>query len=595
MNAQRSPRPQPPPDSAMVSELIALMESLNGSDLDEREAYVDLLGIYLSRADGRPWHRYRNLGYSTSSVANAAFEEARIHVASLEDEYGESEDIGLRIANIYYSRRQDAPGRPLFYFWRPSTSSRRIPHFVVWCLASRESSSGFTPLLLRQVARTALATMRAHLGVLSGSLAVADTIASGDYQGGLARIAQECRADAAILWEFDFDERQFISVEAHGLPPRSYAGLFRVPAFRGDFRRAAVSHRGIVSLVRPESEFIVYDVSDRASWRPKGIVFDEWLPHDRVFHEQGWQSCIAWPVEWDGQMVGAFSVYSSRPARTMRVDYSVRVMTSATAQGSLHSRTYARDMKRLEHQFNDEMDRIGTSLFVLGHIHDFTDNIEIISRSFEQLQLSPSIQVDTQATTELDKAAASLRFLVDLTDSIKRIARGAREKTGRCDARKVLLGLSQFLEQHVVREGHGKVDIVLSAREPAANESYLVAMPALRLERLIFNLVSNAVHWTPFGTNRGVIHVRCHPAEPGGERSEVRIEVEDNGRGVPLELRERIFERFFSQRSDGTGMGLYYSQMFVREAGGSIDLRSREGAGSTFTVHLPVVDRVRSH
>ncbi|MBI5688950.1 MAG: response regulator [Verrucomicrobia bacterium] len=69
----------------------------------------------------------------------------------------------------------------------------------------------------------------------------------------------------------------------------------------------------------------------------------------------------------------------------------------------------------------------------------------------------------------------------------------------------------------------------------------------------------------------------------------VRIEVDDTGRGIPLEIRHRIFDPFFTTKplGKGTGLGLSTAQGIVRGHGGFITLDSEPGQGSTFGVYLP--------
>jgi signal transduction histidine kinase len=78
------------------------------------------------------------------------------------------------------------------------------------------------------------------------------------------------------------------------------------------------------------------------------------------------------------------------------------------------------------------------------------------------------------------------------------------------------------------------------------------------------------------------------------ENGTVVLEVRDSGSGIPEEHRERIFERFYrvdksrSRILGGTGLGLSIVKHIVQLHGGSIDVRSDEGKGTTFSVHLPV-------
>lgn len=106
------------------------------------------------------------------------------------------------------------------------------------------------------------------------------------------------------------------------------------------------------------------------------------------------------------------------------------------------------------------------------------------------------------------------------------------------------------------------------------------------LTEAVSNLLANAIAYSPPGAQVGV-GVR----EADGA---VEIAVADHGIGIPEEDQQRIFERFYradqarSRRTGGTGLGLAIVKHAVQRHGGSVDLWSRPGRGSTFTIRLPL-------
>ena len=82
--------------------------------------------------------------------------------------------------------------------------------------------------------------------------------------------------------------------------------------------------------------------------------------------------------------------------------------------------------------------------------------------------------------------------------------------------------------------------------------------------------------------------LRTSPSESG-----VRIEAIDTGTGMPPDVRRRIFEPFFTTKKEGvgTGLGLSVSYGIVHAHGGSIDVRSEPGSGTTVTISLPAAER----
>ena len=68
----------------------------------------------------------------------------------------------------------------------------------------------------------------------------------------------------------------------------------------------------------------------------------------------------------------------------------------------------------------------------------------------------------------------------------------------------------------------------------------------------------------------------------------IRFDVSDNGSGMSEELQEKLFTSFFSTKGHrGTGLGLMVTRKLVEEHGGSIEVDSQPGVGTTFTMHLP--------
>jgi signal transduction histidine kinase len=102
---------------------------------------------------------------------------------------------------------------------------------------------------------------------------------------------------------------------------------------------------------------------------------------------------------------------------------------------------------------------------------------------------------------------------------------------------------------------------------------------------VVLNFVSNAIKFSPPAATVGV-RMRH---EDGG----IRVEVSDAGPGLSPADQARVFEEFFQARDDGragTGLGLAVTRLIVEAQGGHVGVRSRPGAGSTFSAWLPAAD-----
>ena len=69
--------------------------------------------------------------------------------------------------------------------------------------------------------------------------------------------------------------------------------------------------------------------------------------------------------------------------------------------------------------------------------------------------------------------------------------------------------------------------------------------------------------------------------------SRIAIEVEDDGVGIAADVLPRLFDPFFSTKDGGSGLGLALTQQIIHDHGGSIDVASTVGRGTTFTVRVP--------
>ena len=107
------------------------------------------------------------------------------------------------------------------------------------------------------------------------------------------------------------------------------------------------------------------------------------------------------------------------------------------------------------------------------------------------------------------------------------------------------------------------------------------------IHRAVLNVVTNAIDAASETGSAGRVEVRCRHFP---EQSLVRIEIEDNGPGIPADQIEHLFSPFVSSKKGrGTGLGLPVSQKILAEHGGRIDVDSSPGRGRRFTLELPAV------
>jgi signal transduction histidine kinase len=180
-----------------------------------------------------------------------------------------------------------------------------------------------------------------------------------------------------------------------------------------------------------------------------------------------------------------------------------------------------------------------------------------------------------------EQTALMARMIDDLLD-VARIEAGRPLELRReaCD----LLALVQKCAADVQRSTEQHVIQVTAEDQPIVG-----LLDAPRLERVVLNLLTNAVKYSPDG---GSIVLRLR-LEPGPSGDWAVLSVRDSGIGIPAEDLPRVFERFYrasnvGEQMRGTGLGLAGAQQIVEQHGGEIGVTSEPGAGTTFTVRLPL-------
>jgi signal transduction histidine kinase len=125
------------------------------------------------------------------------------------------------------------------------------------------------------------------------------------------------------------------------------------------------------------------------------------------------------------------------------------------------------------------------------------------------------------------------------------------------------------------------------------NSPLVVQTDRVKLSRVLGNLLSNALKFTPHGRIEVAAGVESAPDQPPGA---VHIRVTDTGPGIPPEFHQQIFDEFFQLRQSdqsgprgrgGAGLGLAICKRLVEAMGGTIRVQSEPGKGSSFVLTLP--------
>jgi signal transduction histidine kinase len=250
-------------------------------------------------------------------------------------------------------------------------------------------------------------------------------------------------------------------------------------------------------------------------------------------------------------------------------------------------------------------DAAGRPSYFVDHIQDVTEQ-----REMERMKDEFISMVSHELRTPLTSIRGSLGLIVganaqDLPQKVRTLLDIANN-----NAERLILLINDILDIDKIASGKMRFDIQekslarITLKAVEANEAYAqklnvtivlgaidehirVAVDEERYIQVLSNLLSNAAKFSPRG---GTIAVT---AEVGAAR--VRVSVADQGPGIPMEFRTRIFGKFAqadsssTRRTGGTGLGLHIAQQMIERMRGRIGFETEVGRGTTFWVELPLI------
>ncbi len=207
--------------------------------------------------------------------------------------------------------------------------------------------------------------------------------------------------------------------------------------------------------------------------------------------------------------------------------------------------------------------------------HEIRNPLNFINLTLDHLR-NKFKPADAEREETFDKLTSQLKTEVErinrqITDFLS-YSRPVRLIRVPLDLRSVVEGSLKIIEPQAVEQG---VKISLVERDPIPN-----ALGDKELLRSVFNnLFINSLQ--AMELSGGMLSIALYSDEES-----VSVEVKDTGGGIPPEHVEKVFEPYFSTKETGTGLGLAIVKRIVDEHGGSLELESEAGKGTTFTIRL---------
>lgn len=219
--------------------------------------------------------------------------------------------------------------------------------------------------------------------------------------------------------------------------------------------------------------------------------------------------------------------------------------------------------------------------FVANLSHELKTPIGAVAALADSLNGETETEVVWRLAERIVTESHRMSRIVDDLLDLSRVEFGGTEEWTDIDLGRVLVEVVSTNQHAAKRQGLG-LSLTGSAE-------LLMRGDRAQLVSMFSNLVDNAIKYSEAG---GVVSV-----ESATQGDEILVTVTDHGIGIAERDQKRVFERFYrvdkarSRATGGTGLGLSIVRHIVLEHGGSIDVRSEEGIGSTFTVRLPRVTK----
>ncbi len=276
---------------------------------------------------------------------------------------------------------------------------------------------------------------------------------------------------------------------------------------------------------------------------------------------------LAVPIIADGAVPAVINV-ETREADAFTGEDRLLVETLALHIASALERL--REVEELERSVAEKTRELleGSQMVAAGRVaatvaHDIKGPLQLIKNMVYLARRSP------------ERAGEFFDRIVEAVDHANNMIEGVREVTKEAPLMLAAADLSRLVTEGAsVAEGMGGIKVKL---EVGVLGRQLV--DAMKMRRVVENLVRNAVDAMPTG---GTITVSARL-----EGGSVVVSVSDTGVGISSEYLPRLFKAFESTKSRGMGLGLSFCKQTVEAHGGTMEVDSKQGAGTTFTIRLP--------
>ncbi|MGO8994360.1 MAG: PAS domain S-box protein [Polyangiaceae bacterium] len=388
--------------------------------------------------------------------------------------------------------------------------------------------------------------------------------AEGEVTGGLGLVedvtARHAAQKALARSEANFRALIENAPDAVGVFRKGGEHLYvnpRLAAFLG-YEREEMTKKSVRAFIHP-GDHAMFD--ERNARRERGAALSP--AEYRLVHRDG-RTLYAEIISMTVQFNGGPAVLSMIRDLTERKQLQLQLLQSdrLASVGMLAA--------GIAHEINNPLAYVMANLEVIARF-SLPEMTNLASSDGERERIARVAEMVAQVR---DGAERMRRIVRD----VKIFARGDDDSREPVDVRGVLDAALQLVAHDLRQRGRLVRDFGPTPKV-MANES--------RLGQVFLNLLVNALQALP---DAGEHEVRVRVSAPGN--ASVLVEVSDTGEGIPADVLPRVFDPFFTTKplGVGTGLGLFVCQGIVTSLGGTLDIQSQPGEGTTVRVRLPAVE-----
>ncbi len=325
---------------------------------------------------------------------------------------------------------------------------------------------------------------------------------------------------------------------------------------------------GLILFTRDTRVVLVSASAERFVGRPRGEILGREV--ERIFTDASKLGRI---------VLDAFALHRRIPQREIEVENGSRIQIAlefieerGERIGALLTMRDAESVRRIENEIELSRRLAAIGRLTSGVAHEVKNPINAIVVHLELLR-EKMHDTDPDTRRHMDVIGSEIHRLDRVVQTLIDFSRPIELRLSTLDLRQIVEDVSLLASPEAARLG-------VTVQAQVAPHRLAVNADADLIKQALLNVVLNGVQAMEGG---GVLKIQAH-----GNETTASIEVEDQGSGIPPEIRDKIFNLYFTTKKTGSGIGLAMSYRVLQLHNGALDFVTEVGRGTTFRLSLPL-------